>query len=85
MAEPITRFYNRFYNSPVGTIAIVTMDNGQDYRRPNTFSEAAMHSLSETLDAISREPEVRGLMLTGKPYIFAAGADLTEVPFITTF
>ncbi len=85
MAEPITRFYNRFYNSPVGKIAIVTMDNGQDYRRPNTFSEAAMHSLSETLDAISREPEVRGLMLTGKPYIFAAGADLTEVPFITTF
>ena len=85
MAEPITRFYNRFYDSPVGKIAIMTMDNGQDYRRPSTFSEAAMQSLSETLDAISREPDVRGLMLTGKPYIFAAGADLTEVPFITTF
>lgn len=85
MAEPITRFYNRFYDSPVGKIAIVTMDNGHDYKRPNTFSEAAMHSLSETLDVISQETDVRGLMLTGKPYIFAAGADLTEVPFITTF
>jgi len=85
MAEPITRFYNRFYDSPVGKIAIVTMDNGQDYKRPNTFGEAAMHSLSETLDVISQETDVRGLLLTGKPYIFAAGADLTEVPFITTF
>ena len=53
MAEPVTRFYNRFYDSPVGKIAIVTMDNGHDYKRPNTFSEAAMHSLSETLDVIS--------------------------------
>ncbi len=85
MAEPITRFHNRFYQSAVGKIALVTMDNGQDYKRPNTFGEAAMHSLGETLDVISREPDVRGLMLTGKPYIFAAGADLTEVPFITTF
>jgi 3-hydroxyacyl-CoA dehydrogenase/enoyl-CoA hydratase/carnithine racemase len=85
MAEPITHFYHHFYGSPVGKIAIVTMDNGQDYKRPNTFSEAAMHSLSETLDVIGQEKDVRGLMLTGKPYIFAAGADLTEVPFITTF
>ena len=85
MAEPTTLFYNRFYDSPVGKIAIVTMDNGHDYKRPNTFSEAAMHSLSDTLDAIVQEKDVRGLMLTGKPYIFAAGADLTEVPFITTF
>jgi 3-hydroxyacyl-CoA dehydrogenase/enoyl-CoA hydratase/carnithine racemase len=85
MAEPITRFYNRLYDSPVGKIAIVTMDNGHDYKRPNTFSEAAMYSLSETLDVISQETDVRGLLLTGKPYIFAAGADLTEVPFITTF
>ena len=85
MAEPTTLFYHHFYDSPVGKLAIVTMDNGQDYRRPNTFSEATMHSLGETMDAMVREKEVRGLMLTGKPYIFAAGADLTEVPFITTF
>jgi 3-hydroxyacyl-CoA dehydrogenase/enoyl-CoA hydratase/carnithine racemase len=85
MAEPVTHFYNRFYDSPVGKVAIVTMDNGHDYKRPNTFSEAAMHSLSETLDLLSQETDVRGLLLTGKPYIFAAGADLTEIPFITTF
>ncbi len=85
MAEPTTLFYHHFYDSPVGKIAIVTMDNGQDYRRPNTFTEAALQSLNGALEAIIQEQNVRGLMLTGKPYIFAAGADLTEVPFITTF
>jgi len=85
MSEPVTLFYNRFFESPLGRIAIVTMDNGVDYKRPNTFSEAALLSLGKTLDEISRERDVRGLMLTGKPYAFAAGADLTEVPFITTF
>ncbi|GLI33124.1 3-hydroxyacyl-CoA dehydrogenase NAD-binding domain-containing protein [Desulforhabdus amnigena] len=85
MAEPVTRFYNRFYDSPVGKIAIVTMDNGHDYKKPNTFSEVALQSLNEALDQILAVGDVKGMMLTGKPYIFAAGADLTEVPFITTF
>ncbi len=85
MAEPITHFHHRFFDSPLGKIVLVTMDNGQDHKRPNTFDEAAFHSLSDALDAIRSEPDVRGLMLTGKPYIFAAGADLTQVPFITTY
>lgn len=85
MAEPVTRFYNRFYQSPAGKIAVVTMDNGQDYKRPNTFSESALRSLGKALDEVVKDGQVKGLLLTGKPYIFAAGADLTEVPFITTF
>ncbi len=85
MAEPVTSFYTRFFESPVGKIAILTMDNGHDYKKPTTFSEAALSSLSRALDRLEREPDLRGLLLTGKPHIFAAGADLTEVPFITTF
>ena len=85
MAEPITIFYTRFYDSPVGKIAILTMDNGHDHKKPNTFSEASMASLNEALDRVAAEDGVKGLMLTGKPYIFAAGADLGAVPFITTF
>jgi len=85
MAEPVTRFYNRFYESPMGKIAIVTMDNGHDHRKPNTFSESALRSLNKALDEIVKDGRVKGLLLTGKPYIFAAGADLTEVPFVTTF
>ncbi|MHC1745117.1 MAG: 3-hydroxyacyl-CoA dehydrogenase NAD-binding domain-containing protein [Syntrophobacteraceae bacterium] len=85
MAEPVTSFFTRFYGSPVGKIAILTMDNGHDYKKPTTFSEAALSSLSSALDRVEKERDVQGLLLTGKPYIFAAGADLTEVPFITTF
>jgi 3-hydroxyacyl-CoA dehydrogenase/enoyl-CoA hydratase/carnithine racemase len=85
MAEPITIFHTRFYDSPVGKIAILTMDNAQDYKKPNTFSEDALVSLNEALDRVVAEEEVKGLMLTGKPYIFAAGADLSAFPFITTF
>ncbi|MEN6484564.1 MAG: 3-hydroxyacyl-CoA dehydrogenase NAD-binding domain-containing protein [Syntrophobacteraceae bacterium] len=85
MAEPVTRFFNRYYDSPCGKIAILTMDNGQDYKKPNTFSEAAFRSLNDAVDRILAQGGVKGLMLTGKPYVFAAGADLTEVPGINTF
>ena len=85
MAEAVTRFYNRYFRSPEGKIAIMTMDNGLDYRKPNIFSEKALRSLDGALDELAKEGDVKGLMITGKPYIFAAGADLGEVPFITSF
>jgi 3-hydroxyacyl-CoA dehydrogenase/enoyl-CoA hydratase/carnithine racemase len=85
MGEPVTRFHTRYYESPVGKIALVTMDNGMDYKKPNTFDATSMQSLGEALQGIVKEPGVKGMLLTGKHYIFAAGADLTQVPFITTF
>lgn len=85
MGEAVTRFYSNFFESPVGKIAIVTMDNGMDYKKPTTFDAGAMQSLGKALQVIVGEPNVKGLLLTGKHYIFAAGADLTQVPFITTF
>ncbi len=85
MGEPVTRFYPNFYHSPVGKIAMVTMDNGYDYNKPNTFSDAALASLGEALDVVEAEKDVKGFLLTGKPFIFAAGADLTQVPFVTTY
>ncbi|UCG13779.1 MAG: enoyl-CoA hydratase/isomerase family protein [Deltaproteobacteria bacterium] len=85
MAKTITHFYPRFYESREGKIALLTMDNGEDYKKPTTFDQEALDSLNQALDAIQREPHVKGLVLTGKHYIFAAGADLTEIPFINTF
>jgi 3-hydroxyacyl-CoA dehydrogenase/enoyl-CoA hydratase/carnithine racemase len=85
MGKIITRFYAQYYESRVGKIALLTMDNGEDYKKPNTFSEEALASLNQALDVIVREPEVKGLLLTGKLYVFAAGADLTEIPYINTF
>ena len=85
MAKIVTQFYPRFYESAVGKIALLTMDNGEDYRKPTTFDEEALNSLNMALDLIQREQGVKGLLVTGKPYIFAAGADLTQIPFINTF
>lgn len=84
MAEPITRFCTTFYDSPAGRVAILTMDNGHDHRKPNTFGEASMESLSAALDMVQGDPEIRGLMLTGKPFVFSAGADLSQIPLIRT-
>lgn len=85
MADAPTLFFTNIYNSRVGKIAIVTMDNGEDYKKPNTFGEKALESLNEAMDKIEAEPDLKGMMLCGKHYIFAAGADISQMPFINTF
>ncbi len=85
MADAPTLFHISYFNSRVGKIAIVTMDNGEDYKKPNTFGEKALRSLMEATAKIAADNEVKGMMLCGKHYIFAAGADLMQVPFINTF
>lgn len=82
--ELVTYFKDTYYDSPAGKIAIVTMDNGEDYKKPNTFGFGAMQSLNECLDRIMAQGDVKGMILTGKPFIFAAGADLTQVPSVKT-
>lgn len=85
MAEAHTLFHTTYYNSRVGKIAIVTMDNGEDYKKPNTFDEHALASLHKAINKIEADKDVKAMMLCGKHYIFAAGADLMQVPFINTF
>lgn len=65
----------------VGKMALITLDNGHDHNRPNTFGPASLISLKEAItDAISRAPVA--IAITGKPFIFAAGADLSALSFI---
>lgn len=85
MAEAPTLFHVTNYNSRVGKIAIVTIDNGEDYKKPNTFDDKALASLQAAMNKVEADKEVKGMMLCGKHYIFAAGADLMQVPFINTF
>ncbi|MGV7229735.1 MAG: 3-hydroxyacyl-CoA dehydrogenase NAD-binding domain-containing protein [Nitrospirales bacterium] len=85
MAKIVTQFYPRVYQSRVGKLVLLTMDNGADYKKPTFFSEEALNSLNRSLDSIEKEPDLEGLLLTGKHYIFSAGADLTQIPFINTF
>ncbi len=66
----------------VGGLALVTIDNGEDHTKPTFFSRAAL----ESLDRVLRELEsgdFAAMVLTGKPFVFAAGADITEFPNAT--
>ena len=58
------------------------MDNGEDWQKPNTFGEAALRSLEDVLGQL-RTRDWRGLLLTGKPFVFAVGADIDEFGEIT--
>jgi 3-hydroxyacyl-CoA dehydrogenase/enoyl-CoA hydratase/carnithine racemase len=79
---PVTRFHLQRLSTRVGPIALVTLDNGADWRKPSSFGAAALESLSEVLGRL-RTRDWRGLLLTGKPLVFAVGADITEFPGIT--
>ncbi|MBW3657751.1 MAG: enoyl-CoA hydratase/isomerase family protein [Actinobacteria bacterium] len=80
MAEDIqTKFKLQYFDSPsAGRLALMTMDNGFDYTRPNVFGEGALRSLAEALDELESQEDVKGLLLTGKQFIFAVGADTSE-------
>jgi 3-hydroxyacyl-CoA dehydrogenase/enoyl-CoA hydratase/carnithine racemase len=77
VASPPTEFKLQELFTRVGPIALVTMDNGEDWQKPNTFGEAALRSLEGVLDQL-RSRDWRGLLLTGKPFVFAVGADIGE-------
>ncbi|CAN5265860.1 3-hydroxyacyl-CoA dehydrogenase NAD-binding domain-containing protein [soil metagenome] len=64
------------------TLALITLDNGRDHTRPNTLGPVTMIELGETLDGLkarAAKGEIAGVALTGKPFILAAGADLSKV------
>ena len=82
MPEPVTQFHLQRLATRVGPVALVTIDNGADWRKPNTFGREALLSLAGVLDRL-RTRDWRGLVLTGKPLVFAAGADITQFPGIT--
>ena len=65
-----------------GTLALITLDNGHDHNRPNTFGPQSLLALDAAItEATSRKPAA--IAITGKPFIFAAGADLSALSFIT--
>ncbi|UMP03983.1 3-hydroxyacyl-CoA dehydrogenase NAD-binding domain-containing protein [Amycolatopsis sp. EV170708-02-1] len=59
-------------------VALITLDNGHDHTRPNTFGPQGLVSLNTAIDAaFAAEPAA--IAVTGKPFIFAVGADLSGV------
>jgi 3-hydroxyacyl-CoA dehydrogenase/enoyl-CoA hydratase/carnithine racemase len=69
--------------SRVGPIALVTIDNGEDHTRPTFLGHAALESAAAVLDELERD-EWAAMVLTGKPFVFCAGADITEFAGITS-
>ncbi len=70
-----------------GTLALITLDNGHDHTKPNTFGLEGMAGLSaqlETLRTRAEAGEIVAVAVTGKPFIFAVGADLSGVPGVTS-
>ena len=63
-------------------LALVTIDNGEDWTRPTTLRRHALESLERALDEIESR-EWAGLVLTGKPFVFCAGADIDQFPDAT--
>jgi len=86
--EVITKALARDIALPggAGTFVLVTLDNGFDHTKPNTFGPATLTGLSGVLiilRARAEAGEIVGVGVTGKPFIFAVGADLTGVPKVT--
>ncbi|MFC4591627.1 3-hydroxyacyl-CoA dehydrogenase NAD-binding domain-containing protein [Sphaerisporangium corydalis] len=67
-----------------GTMALITLDNGFDHTKPNTFGPRGLTELDEALDAICERSDLAAVGVTGKPFIFAVGADLTGAARVRT-
>lgn len=85
-AEVVTHAHVRYLAVPgvSGDVALITLDNGHDHTKPSTFGPAGLMLLDAALNGIeARQPAVAAIAVTGKPFVFAVGADLSGVPQIT--
>ncbi|WP_018220513.1 3-hydroxyacyl-CoA dehydrogenase NAD-binding domain-containing protein [Salinispora pacifica] len=62
--------------------ALITLDNGFDHKKPNTLGPGGLTSLDEAITA-AQAAKPAFVAVTGKPYIFCVGADLTGLPLLT--
>ena len=65
-----------------GTLALITLDNGLDHRRPTTLGPNSLVEFGTVLEAQRERAgrgEIAGVGVTGKPFFLAAGADLSAV------
>lgn len=79
--EVVTRALLRQVNVPGldRPAALITLDNGFDHTKPNSFGPGGLTSLDEAITAaLAADPAF--VAVTGKPYIFCVGADLTSLP-----
>ena len=76
--EVVTRAPVRYVDLPqgAGLAALLTMDNGFDHTKPTTFGPKGLANIEFSIDEVLARDDVVLLAVTGKPFIFAVGADL---------
>jgi 3-hydroxyacyl-CoA dehydrogenase/enoyl-CoA hydratase/carnithine racemase len=86
--EVVTHSYVRDVTLASGKVlALITIDNDRDHTRPSTLGANSLLEYGAALDALAARAatgEIHAVAVTGKPYILAAGADLSKVGDIPT-
>ncbi|MCG6497406.1 3-hydroxyacyl-CoA dehydrogenase NAD-binding domain-containing protein [Kitasatospora sp. A2-31] len=85
--EVVTTAHVRHLDLPLqaGKLALITLDNGFDHTKPTTFGPGSLLKLEAALDQVEAEAAeggIVGVAITGKPFIFAVGADLKGVELL---
>ncbi|WP_329379905.1 3-hydroxyacyl-CoA dehydrogenase NAD-binding domain-containing protein [Streptomyces sp. NBC_01716] len=85
--EVVTQAHVRHLELPgkVGTFALITLDNGLDHTKPTTFGPQSLANVDAAItqvEAEAAEGRIVGVGVTGKPFIFAVGADLKGVELL---
>jgi 3-hydroxyacyl-CoA dehydrogenase/enoyl-CoA hydratase/carnithine racemase len=85
-AEVVTHARVRVFDLPLGAgrMALITLDNDHDHTRPTTFGAQGLIELNRAIDEVAAMDDIVAVGLTGKPFIFAVGADLSAMAMITT-
>ncbi|MFJ1598633.1 3-hydroxyacyl-CoA dehydrogenase NAD-binding domain-containing protein [Streptomyces sp. NPDC088261] len=87
--EVVTQAHVRHVDLPggVGRFALVTLDNGFDHTKPTTFGPRSLANIDAAIDQVEKEASegtIVGAGVTGKPFIFAVGADLKGLVGVKT-
>lgn len=69
-----------------GTLALITLDNGFDHSKPNTLGPQTIAAFAATIARLRRRAEageIVAVAVTGKPFMFAIGADFNAIASIS--
>ncbi len=81
--EVVTEAHVRYIEPPGlgGRAALITLDNGYDHTKPSSMGPAGMQNLWNALDEVLAS-DAKFIAVTGKPFIFLAGADIKMMPLL---
>lgn len=77
-----TVFHLRRVETVAGPLALVTIDNGEDWTKPPSLGRSALESGQQLIGQLE-SGDWAAAVFTGKPFWFCAGADINEFPNIT--